>query len=144
MTENYYISELMLARIMQERGIRPSLHRIAVLTHIANSHVHPSADTIFSDLSKNFPSLSRTTVYNSLHLLVEKELVKELDIESETRHYDFALQPEHSHFSCRICGKIFDTDLPDGIENTVIPGFDIDSINITFRGTCPECKKLKQ
>lgn len=119
--------------------MRPSVQRIAVLSHIANERTHPTADELYSVLASKHPSLSRTTVYNSLHALVEAGLVRELEIESGNRHYDLAPQPEHSHFICRICGTIYDMTLPDGLEKMATPGFCIDCVDLYFKGICPNC-----
>lgn len=128
-----------LTELMHKAGMRPSVQRIAVLSHIANERTHPTADELYSVLASKHPSLSRTTVYNSLHALVEAGLVRELEIESGNRHYDLAPQPEHSHFICRICGTIYDMTLPDGLEKMATPGFCIDCVDLYFKGICPNC-----
>ncbi len=132
-------SESKLLEMMHGVGIRPSAQRIAILSHIANLKRHPTADEIFSDISSAFPSLSRTTVYNTLHTLVEAKLIRELEIESGNRHYDLAPQPQHGHFVCRNCGKIFDMAIPEGLQPISSPGFSIDSMDIYFKGLCPNC-----
>lgn len=128
-----------LIEMMHTAGVRPSVQRMAVLSHIANLRRHPTADEIYTDLAEEFPSMSRTTVYNSLHALTSGQLVKELEIESGNRHYDFALQPPHGHFICRRCGRITDVEIPDGIELSVTPGFRTDSVDVCFKGICPDC-----
>lgn len=135
--KDYSESEIM--EMIHERGLRPSMQRIAVLAEVANSASHPSAEAIYSGLSPKYPSLSKTTVYNSLHALCEAGLVKELDIESETRHYDLALQPRHSHFVCRECGRIADMKMPAGVDDNGAEGFLIDSVEVCYRGLCPDC-----
>ena len=77
-------SDNQLLKMMQQAGLRPSLHRIAVLSFVANSRSHPSADEVYTRLSKQFPTMSRTTIYNALHALVETSLLRELEIESGT------------------------------------------------------------
>ena len=88
MTTEYSIAKL--TEMLQAKGIRPSAQRIGVLGIVANSHRHPSAEDIYSNLSKLFLSLSRTTVYNSLKTLTEKGLLRELEIESGCSRYDMA------------------------------------------------------
>lgn len=126
---------------MHQRGIRPSAQRIAVLSYVANTRSHPTAEEIYTGLLPLYRSLSRTTVYNSLHALVASGLLKELDIESGNCRYDFALQPDHSHFTCRACGCIIDMKLPDGIEHITTPGYRIDTVDVIFKGLCPDCNR---
>ena len=81
LTESYtLLSPSRLTEMMHNAGVRPSVQRIAVLSHIANLRRHPTADEIYTDLVEEFPSMSRTTVYNSLHALTSGRLVKELEI----------------------------------------------------------------
>ncbi len=135
--ENKYSMER-LAAILQEKGIRPSAQRIAVLSWIAGSGKHPSAEEIYIGLSEVFSTLSRTTVYNSLKILVDKKLLRELEVESGCLRYDMLLEP-HGHFVCRGCGRIFDMPMPAGVGGVAAPQFQIDAVEVTFRGLCPVC-----
>lgn len=140
MTTEYSIAKL--TEMLQAKGIRPSAQRIGVLGIVANSHRHPSAEDIYSNLSKLYLSLSRTTVYNSLKTLTEKGLLRELEIESGCSRYDMAQQPAHSHFICRRCSRIYGMPMPGNLAEWMSPRFDIDSVDVTFRGLCPDCIKL--
>ena len=64
-----------LAGMLHRAGVRPSAQRISIFSFVANSQRHPAAESIFTALSEKYPSLSRTTVYNSLHTLVDAGLV---------------------------------------------------------------------
>ena len=74
-----------------------------LLTH----HNHPTADIIYSELAPSMPTLSKTTIYNTLKLLANHGAVTEMTIDKRNAHYDFDTVP-HSHFMCRQCGKIID------------------------------------
>jgi len=130
-----------LSQMLHKAGIRPSLHRIAVLEYVATGTRHPSADEIYAALAAEHADLSRTTVYNALHLLTEKGLLRELEIESGCRRYDMAHQKPHSHFMCRRCGRIFDFPMPvlTGHGQMESKGFIPDSMDVTYKGVCPEC-----
>lgn len=134
------ISDAELSRMMHQRGVRPSLLRIAVLSQVANTRRHPTADDIFRELSALYPSTSRTSVYNSLHAMAQAGIIKEVEVECGVCHYDFALQQPHGHFLCRSCGRIFDMDIPAGMRDIDAHGFDIDDVEVVFKGLCPECK----
>ncbi len=137
------LNQTALIKMMQESGLRPSAQRLSVLSHVANTRKHPSADEIYNDISPLYPSLSRTTVYNSLHALVECGLLRTLEIESGNLRYDLAPQPPHSHFACRCCGKIYDAMLPSGIEGFGNPDFEVEYVDVVYRGICPSCKNKK-
>lgn len=137
-TQKLY-SESRLVEIMRDHQLRPSVQRLAVLSYVANAMKHPSAEEIYIELLTDYPTMSRTTVYNSLHALTEAGLIRELDIESGTLRYDFALQDRHSHFVCRSCGKIFDMSMPQTIDSCVTSGFKADTVDIYYKGLCPDC-----
>lgn len=133
-----------ILQILKASGVRPSVHRIAVLEYVANRGTHPTADEVFNAISVDFPSVSKTTVYNSLHTLVDAGVLRELDIENLTTRYDLALQIPHSHFRCKSCGRIFDMELPPDLEGKVRPGFIVETTDLYFAGLCPECvEKVK-
>ncbi|WP_289686883.1 Fur family transcriptional regulator [Muribaculum intestinale] len=133
------LNSAQLIQTLRHYNVRPSVHRIAVLEYVANNGTHPTADEVFNAIAVVFPSVSRTTVYNSLHTLVEAGVLRELDIESASTRYDLALQTPHSHFRCTCCGKIYDMELPSGLEHVVRPGFTVEATDLYFAGICPEC-----
>lgn len=142
MTEQMTDAELV--KMMHETGVRPSVQRLAVLRYVANAHRHPSADEIYATLSGEFPTLSRTTIYNALHTLVGAGLVLELDLESGTMHYDLAPQPHHGHFMCLKCGRIYDTAMPADVLQAISPDFEVATVSVVFKGLCPECRNNRQ
>lgn len=121
-------------------GLRPSAQRMAVLGYICNRRTHPSADEIFNELANEFPSLSLTTVYNSVNALLKAGLIREIHIDANSKRYDLAPQPQHSHFICKRCGKIFDMPYPLELKIASTDGFDIEDIDVNLMGICPNCK----
>lgn len=140
MKERQHISDSAIATMIHEAGLRPSVQRISILSYISNSGRHPSAEEIFQELQSSMPTLSRATVYNSLHILAEKKLIRQVDIEPDMVRYDFALYAPHAHFKCLRCGRII--DLTRDIDSTpILPGYKIDSVDVFYKGLCPECNK---
>ena len=127
--------------MIHNAGVRPSAQRLAVLDYVANEKTHPTADMVYSILADKFPTLSRTTVYNSLHTLAEAGLLRELEIESGNMRYDLADQPPHGHFMCDKCGRVFDTVMPPDMLRALAPGFNARCIDISYKGICPDCMK---
>lgn len=67
------------ASILKDHGIRPSLQRVCVYHYLRGVKTHPTVDEIYMALLPKYPSLSRTTVYNTLELLLENDLAISLD-----------------------------------------------------------------
>jgi len=134
------LSSEALADKLHRKGIRPSYHRIRVLEYLyQQKEGHPTADEVFDALSRDIPSLSKTTVYNALHTFVEAGLTRVVDIDEVEARYDITLS-DHGHFKCTACGAI--TNFAVDIDRMTISGLDqyhINEKNVYFKGLCPNC-----
>lgn len=129
---------------LRRAGLRVSAQRIAVLELMENSHSHPTAEEIYRSLLPEFPSLSLTTVYNTVHTLVKSGLLREVEIEAASLRFDSATHARHGHFRCKRCGRIFDVPLPTGISpEPELPGFSVDTIDVYLKGLCVDCADNK-
>lgn len=137
--QDFYVETLV------NKQIRPSVQRIAIYRYIYDHKNHPTVDTVYDELSPNFPTLSKTTVYNTIHLFKENNLVQEIRIEDDEIRYDAELRP-HLHFKCTKCNNIFDI-MENNSENTLnesiiklLPqGFKQTHIETNIWGICKNC-----
>lgn len=120
--------------------IRPSYPRIRVFQYLIERRSHPTADEIYSALAPQMPTLSRTTVYNTLDLFVREKIVRPLSIEENQKRYDADMTP-HGHFRCRRCGRVFDFAV-ETLRASGLEEFEVLSGDIYFYGFCPACRKL--
>ena len=84
--------------------IKPSVQRIAIMDYLLNHKTHPCIDEIYTALCKEIPTLSKTTVYNTLKLFVEHGAAKMLTIDEKNACFDGDVHP-HAHFQCKVCNK---------------------------------------
>lgn len=120
--------------------IRPTYQRIKILEYLHENHTHPTVEEIYSSLSPDIPTLSKTTVYNTLKTLSENRIVDEIKIQDNETRYDILTKP-HGHFKCVDCGKIFNFNIDmEAIAPKELVEFDIESKTINFTGKCPDCK----
>lgn len=131
--------------VLDSKHIRPSVQRVAIYKYFYENRIHPTAENAYAALKKEYPTLSLMTVYNTIHILVKNDLLKEIEIEEDKSRYD-ANTTLHAHFKCRNCGQIYDlldTDiLMNFTENnrSLLPtGFSVDSFHINFWGKCSDC-----
>ena len=125
------------AEILQKHGIRPSLTRVLIYDYLREHRTHPTADEIYSALSPSAPTLSKTTVYNTMKLLSAEGVIKTITIEEQQARFD-ACTDVHGHFLCKNCGKIFDFDTK--LPSMSIPeGFGVDVTEIYCTGKCSCC-----
>ncbi len=138
MKTNPTISDAEITLMMHRAGMRPSVQRIAILSHIGNARTHPSAEEIYNVLKPSMPSLSRTTVYNTLHSLTENRLARVVEIETGLARYDLSAFEPHAHFRCVCCGKIMDVEMNLG-EIRLPEGCTLESADVFYKGYCKEC-----
>jgi Fur family peroxide stress response transcriptional regulator len=81
---------------------------MAIVDYLLKTEDHPSADHIHKVVRKRYPMVSLSTVYKTLYLLKEKNLVNEIEVEGESR-FD-AHTDDHINIVCIKCGKIDDVD----------------------------------
>ena len=131
----------LIAQTLQEKGLRPTQQRIAVYGYLLEHPIHPTADTIYTALTERFPTFSRTTIYNSLHALVDAGLIRTVNIDAEEQRFD-GNALDHGHFKCRACGKLYDFLVSPETLNSLCPeGFFSDINDIYITGLCPACAK---
>jgi Fur family peroxide stress response transcriptional regulator len=136
------ISLQLLIEQLSGKGIRLSYQRIKVLEYLYAHEGHPTVEEIFQALSGDIPSLSKVTVYNTVHTLVDAGLVRVVDIDGAETRYDIILA-SHGHFLCTACRKIYNFEINiDQVPVTGLNGFQITQKNVTFRGVCPDCRNL--
>jgi Fe2+ or Zn2+ uptake regulation protein len=131
-----------LRTMLKEKGIAPSVQRIKILEYLQNFKTHPTADMIYQALIDDIPTLSKTTVYNTLKQFTEKGILMELSLfENETRYeYD---QSHHTHFKCTKCSRIYDIMLDSAeFSNNIIEGHKVEEHHIYLKGICKECRSL--
>lgn len=120
-------------------NIKPSYIRLKVLEYLIINKNHPTVDIIYNELIKEIPTLSKTTVYNTLNTFFEKGVCKIINIDDNTTRYD-ANTLDHGHFKCEKCKGIYDFSIDitncniDGIEDFIISKRDI-----YFKGLCRTC-----
>lgn len=118
--------------------------RQCVLRVIHDSEKHMTANEIFEVARGLLPGISFATVYNSLRYLKSEGLIGEVQLGLGAYRYDRNLT-RHDHAVCNKCGTIVDLNLPlpgPLLERaSEISNFDAETIELTVRGRCPECKK---
>lgn len=126
---------------LRQFSIKPSVQRSAVMNFLLKNRIHPTIDEIYTALSPNMPTLSKTTVYNTLDLFVEKGAVRALAIDERNARYDVDISA-HAHFICKSCGKVHDifNVNPVFFQLPKDDKFRIDAVEISYSGICDVCK----
>jgi len=117
--------------------------REVVLQVIRDAEEHLTANEVFDRAKQLLPTISFATVYNSLRFLKDAGHIGEISFGNGASRFD-ALTSRHDHAICTNCGKLVDMEieLPGEIVElaTKFSKFKLESVELTLRGLCPECK----
>jgi Fur family transcriptional regulator, peroxide stress response regulator len=136
---NEVVSMDKMRDFLESRQVKPSFQRLKILEYLMKNRNHPSVETIFQALDDEIPTLSRTTVYNTLNLFSGKGIVSSLTIVDNELRYDLTVEP-HAHFQCSKCSRVLDIPIENDLFFTKsIEDHRVEEIHITFKGICKDC-----
>ena len=100
---------------LTEHGIQPSAQRVAVADYVLYTTDHPSADQVWAEVKRSLPMLSRATVYNTLDILVDCDLVSKHQFGQNLAQYEKSYgYKQHDHLICTECHKVLEFCDPRG------------------------------
>lgn len=123
--------------------------RFEVLDAALDHDGHFGADDLFIKMKNDNSRVSRATVYNTLELLAQCELISKRNFgENITRYESNYKRQTHDHLICIDCGKIVEFSepkikkLPASICEEL--GFDLDSYSFNIFARCKDKSQCKQ
>jgi len=131
---------------LRAQGGRMTTQRRLILETLETLANHPTAEELFALARQQDSSLNLSTVYRTLRLLEEEDLVSGRIFNEERRQerFDPAYPSEHHHFMCTACKSVieFETDLIARIKMQFEHKFDarVESGSIVFYGLCSQCR----
>jgi Fe2+ or Zn2+ uptake regulation protein len=134
--------------LLRGHDLKVTQQRLVILRYLESHLTHPTADEIYQALVSKYPSLSKTTVYNTLEILTNSGIIQRLTICPTEHRYDFH-QEMHHHFICKECGQIYDVHFHCPNIETIKKdikkhGHQIDEVHGYFRGICKNCLKKRE
>jgi len=142
----YIKSDASAIKALRSKGYKATPQRIAICRIALNSRAHPSAQQVYDEVKKIHPTVSLATVYKTLEVLRDLELVQEINLPKGQARFDSYMNP-HINLICVKCGKITDLDDLTSKEITnrvaVNTKFKPNGQRIDVYGTCQECSETK-
>ncbi len=125
-----------------QHEVKPSVQRLAIITYLHEHRTHPTVDDIYAGLIEQMPTLSKTTVYNTLNLFYQQGAVLALTIDDKNVRYDIDTS-DHAHFKCLQCSQV--VDVP-AVVNSIVTmaskqGFIITEKHLYLKGYCSTCSE---
>ena len=121
-----------LTEVLRRHDINPTHQRIEIAYALFSRGEHLSADQILAIVNDRHSETSKATVYNTLNLFLQKQLIREVIVDPSKVFYDPNTEPHH-HFYNIDTGDLTDIDaaeiaisgLPRLPEGVVTEGIDI-------------------
>ena len=149
------ISQEEFKKLLKEKGLKVTNQRLLVLEVLADHRdTHMTAEDIYDLVKEDYPEIGLATIYRTLQLLLNMQLVDRINLDDGCIRYEIGdqlngeLKHHHHHLICKICGKVlpFRHDLLDDLERQIEEktGFHVLDHELKFYGQCKECLKKDQ
>ena len=123
--------------------------RIIMEAFTRSPEKHLSAEDIYGMVKQNNPEIGLATVYRTLDLFAELDILQKMDFGDGRSRYEFCTSEvhHHHHLICLSCGKVmeFGDDLLESLESTIEKKsrFRIVDHELKFYGYCAKCTASK-
>ena len=135
---------------LKESGYKLTPQRLAIINAIEeNKGKHLNTEEIYDIVKQRNPEMGLATVYRTLQMLDELEVVSSLNLEDGCVRYELYCDDgshHHHHLICSNCGSVIEVegDLLDQLEAKIEREYDFKIVDhkLKFYGLCSKCKNL--
>ena len=101
------LKNMVLEAFLKEQGLKLTAQRREVAQRALSRHRHFSAEELYEELRGRHAGISRATVYRTLKLLADKQLLEVHDFDRGYRQYETQVgRHHHDHLVCLKCRRI--------------------------------------
>lgn len=141
-------------KLLKEKGLKVTAQRLAVLETVASRpEEHLTAEEIFTLVKVSCPDIGLATVYRTVQLLLELELIDRISLDDGFIRYEIAdarksEHHRHHHLICLKCGSVtaFQRDMLEALETGVKTalGFHVTDHEVKLYGFCRDCLEKRK
>ena len=128
---------------LRQAGLKATGPRVILLTALEQNHSHPTAELLYESLQVDHPSLSLSTVYQTLDAFIRTGLCRRVSEAGNRLRVDGTPQ-DHDHAICRTCGEIFDIErqlMPRPAPPTQLPqDLMVTGLRVEYDVICTSCQ----
>jgi len=150
-TQEDIIEEVMniFSNHLEKNSFRKTPERFAILEEIYKRTDHFDAEALYIHMKTRNYRVSRATVYNTLELLVNCDLVKKHQFGKNLAQYEKSYgYKQHDHVICAHCSKVVEFCDPRIQQIKTMVGdllnFEITHHALNLYGICGSCKKERE
>jgi Fe2+ or Zn2+ uptake regulation protein len=133
-----------LTELLRGRGQRVTPQRLVLHRVLRSQDRHVTAEDAMRALGEQLPNVSLPTVYATLELFEELGLVRRVAVEEGPSLFD-SRTDEHSHATCRRCGRIEDIEVSvddDRVRSAArAAGYEPERTDVVLVGLCGACRR---
>ena len=132
---------------LDAHNLRRTTERYAILQRIMDINGHFTIEELQQLIDSDGFHVSRSTVYNTVELLIEADMLRRHVFEGMQAQYERITLP-HTHLICNVCGKVKEVRDPNFaafMNARRFNAFNTDHYSLYVYGTCSNCaRKLKK
>ena len=140
---------------LNTKQLKLTNQRITILRAVFEIHEHFTAEYLYDYIKKTASDekidldVSMTTVYRTIPMLIDCNLVKIAGVENGKETYEHTFgHPQHIHILCKICDFVIEEEETQKIYRNIKKitdkyEFKIDDFNLSVKGVCRECREKK-
>jgi Fur family peroxide stress response transcriptional regulator len=133
-----------IIKALRGKGYKATPQRIAISRFTLSSKDHPTAQRIYSEVKKVYPTVSLATVYKTIQILKNAGLIQQLNSQQGQTRFDSDVNP-HINLVCLRCGDIKDWEDPSVPEImakvTATANFTATGQSLDVYGICQSCER---
>ncbi|MCR1810748.1 Fur family transcriptional regulator [Sulfurospirillum sp. hDNRA2] len=145
--ENLEYSSLLASfkELLKQNGLKFTKQREVVLKTLYEKNEHFTPEDLYIFLKNSYPELNIgiATVYRTLNLLEESNMVTSLSFGVAGKKFELANKPHHDHMICKRCGLIieFENDKIEQLQLEIARThhFRLTSHLMQLQGICEKC-----
>lgn len=130
------------ADFIRSKKMRQTPERFAILDKVLELHVHFEIDELYAEIESDY-HVSRATVYNTIELLCECNILRRHFLNGTQSVYELA-EDRHIHLICMKCGDVREirgSDINDYFDKLKFKGFSPTFIATNIYGICSKCER---
>lgn len=144
--EKIKITKEIFETFLNKKNYRKTPERFAILKEIYTNKEHSSIDSIYNKINTKTYHVSRATVYNTIELLLECNLIRKHQFRKKEAQYEKCyFSGQHDHLICTECHIILEFCEPRiyEIKKFIAKSlkFKIKSHAFNLYGLCKSCQK---